>query len=172
MTWLLSLVRAPFWRIVALVVFILAIAMSVAAAAPSPAPSISSILTPLAVVASSAIGTFVVAVLVDDVVGILVAIKAKRFDPHQLPSFLESEFGTKQALALAGLVATAVSAAAGAAILKGGLNQQALQAIADAAFAAASAGAAALLLSVVTDIKDKVSQLFGAEPPAVIPSAR
>lgn len=123
---------------------------------------LSSILAPLAVIAGTAIGSFVIAVIIDDVAGILVAIKLHAFDANQLPSFLESEFGTRKAAALLGLVAAAVTTAVGSALIHGGLTQDALQAIADAAFAAASAGAAAMLLSVVSDIFDKFRQLTGA----------
>jgi hypothetical protein len=124
--------------------------------------SLSSILTPLAVIAGTAIGSFVIAVVLDDVAGILVALKQHVFDPNKLPSFLESQFGTRKAAALLGLVTAAVTTAVGSALIHGGLTQDALQGIADAAFAAATAGAAAMLLSVVSDIFDKMRQLLGA----------
>jgi len=141
-----------------------------AAAAPTNQLSFSAILGPIAVVAGSAVGSFVLAVFLDDVAGILVAVKTKTFDAHKLKSFLSSQFGTREALALAGIVATAVTTAAGAYLLKGGLTVDALQAIADAAFAAATAGAAAMLFSVVADLFGKVSQLVGSSIPPPAPA--
>lgn len=124
--------------------------------------TVSSILTPLAIFAGSAIGAFVIGVVLDDLLGILVAVRQHKFDANKLPSFLESQFGTKKAAALLGLVSAAVTTAVGAALIHGGLTQSALQAIADAGFAAATAGAAAMLLSVVSDLIDKLGQLTGA----------
>ncbi len=158
MTWLLFR-RAP------LLVFAICLVlwgMLTAAAAPSSPPSVGSILAPLAVFAGSAVGTFVIAVILDDIAGVLVALKQKTFDPNKLPSFLESQFGTRQAVALFGLVVTAVTTAVGSVLVHGGLTQTGLQVIADAALAAASAGAAAMLLSVLSDLFDKVRQLTGA----------
>lgn len=134
----------------------------------------SSILAPLAIAAGSTLGVFVVAVGLDDLAGILVAVKQKAFDWNKLPSFLESEFGTRQAAALFGLVATAAVGAVGSALVHGGLTQTALQGIADAAFAAATAGAGTMLLSVLSDAFAKVGQLTGSAPvaaPAPKPAA-
>jgi len=137
-----------------------------AAAAPTSSLSLSSILSPLAVIAGSAVGTFVIAVGLDDLAGILVALKQKKFDWNKLPSFLESQFGTRQAAALFGLVIAAVTTAVGSVLIHGGLTASSLQALADAAFAAASAGAAAMLLSVLADLFAKISQLTGSPVPA------
>lgn len=126
----------------------------------------SSILTPLAIVAGSAVGAFVIAVLLDDIAGILLALRKGRFDWNQLPSFMESEFGTQKAAALLGLVVAAVTSAAGAALVHGGLTSAALQGVADAAFAAATAGAGAMMLSVLSDLFTKVGQIFGTPVPA------
>jgi|SRR5579859_2086518 len=162
MIWLLFR-RAP------LFVFAICVAAWViltAAAAPTSSLSLSAILAPLAVIAGSAIGTFVIAVGLDDLAGILLALKQKKFDAHKLPSFLESQFGTHQAIALFGLVVTAVTTAVGSVLIHGGLTMASLQALADAAFAAASAGAAAMLLSVLADLFSKISQLTGSPVPA------
>lgn len=126
--------------------------------------TLSSLLGYLAIAAGSTVGVFVLAVVLDDVAGILLAIKEHTFDPNLLPSFLESQFGTVKAAALLGLVATATITAVGSALLHGGLTQLALQGIADAALAAATAGAGAMLLSVVSDLLSKVQALFGAKP--------
>lgn len=118
----------------------------------------------LAIAASSTVGTFVVLVGVDDVLGVVLALKTHTFDLHKLGSFLESQFGTRRAIALAGTVATAAISAAGAALIHGGLTQSALQGIADAALAAATAGAAAQLLAVVSDLAAKLQAIVGGAP--------
>lgn len=100
----------------------------------------------LASLVGSAVGTFVVAVLVDDALGIVLAIKHKAFDAKALPSFLSSQFGTKSALALAGLIVTAA--------LAGGDVRTAVS-------AAATAGAVAMTAAVVADLKDKIRQIVG-----------
>jgi len=153
------------WRKLMFAVVLALLLLPISAAAPQGGPSFSSILAPLAVFAGSAIGTFVIAVGLDDLAGVLLALKEHKFDVHKLGSFLESQFGTRRAVALAGIVSTAITAAVGSALLHGGLTQAALQAIADAALAAASAGAAAMVLSVIADIFDKVGQLTGAAVP-------
>lgn len=105
----------------------------------------------LAALAGSAVGAFVLAVVVDDALGIAMAVKAKAFDWHKLPAFLESQFGTKQALAILGLMA--------AAYFVGGDAKQ-------AALAALAAGGGALTASVVADIVGKIKQLAGLTPAA------
>jgi hypothetical protein len=98
--------------------------------------------------AGTAVGAFVVAVVIDDVLGVLVAIKAKTFDANKLPAFLESQFGTKQAAALAGAILVAVISGQYA-------NLQ------DAALALVAAGGGALTLSVLADIYGKIKALAG-----------
>jgi hypothetical protein len=98
----------------------------------------------VASLAGTAIGAFVVSVLVDDALGVALAIKHKAFDVHALPSFLISQFGTKEAVALAGLVITAS--------LSGGDVKQ-------VALAAATAGATAMTATVLADCKDKMRQI-------------
>ena len=131
--------------------------------------SFSSILAPLAIFAGSTIGAFVIAVIVDDVAGLLEAVRHGKFDWKKLPSFMESEFGSQKAAALLGLVIAAATTAVGSVLVHGGLTQTGLQAIADATLAAATAGAAAMLLSVLSDIFDKVRQLTGAPVPDPAP---
>ena len=105
--------------------------------------------------AGSAVGAFVLAVVLDDALGVLLAIKNKTFDTHQLPSFLESQFGTKQALALGGLlVAAAVS----------GGDVKA------AALAAVTAGGSALTLSVLADAYSKIKALVAPAPASPAPA--
>lgn len=162
------MIRLLFRRVPALllaVICVVAWVMLTAAAAPSPSLSLGGVLAPLAVIAGSAIGTFAIAVTLDDLAGIVVAVKLKTFDVHKLGSFLESQYGTKRAIALGGLVVAAVTTAVGSVLLSGGLTQSALQAIADAAFAAATTGAAAMLLSVLADLFGKVGQLTGSPAP-------
>jgi len=53
-----------------------------------------SVFAPLVVLASSAIGAFAIAVGLDVVAGVLVAVKRKVFDWNKLPGFLSSQFGT------------------------------------------------------------------------------
>ena len=101
--------------------------------------------------AGSAVGAFVVAVALDNALGILNAIKAKSFDVHKLASFLSSQFGTKQALALGGLVV--------AAYVSGGDVHQ-------AALAALTAGGGALTLSVLADAYGKIKALVAPAAPA------
>jgi len=115
----------------------------------------------LVVAASTTLGTFVVMVIVDDVAGVALALKTHSFDAHKLGSFLESQFGTRRALALLGLVATAAITAVGSALAHGGLTQSALQTIADATLTAATVGAGTMLVSVVADVAAKLSYLFG-----------
>jgi hypothetical protein len=122
-------------------------------------------LGPLAIAAGSTIGTFVIAVGLDVLAGVALAVRRGKFDWHKLPSFLESQFGTVEARALLGLVVAAVTTAVGSALLHGGLSASALQGVADAALAAATAGSAAMLLSVVADLVSKVGQLTGVSVP-------
>lgn len=130
----------------------------------------SSILGYLAIAASTTVGTFVVMVALDDLAGVVLALKTKTFDWNKLPSFLESQFGTRQAVALLGLVATATLTAVGSALVHGGLTQMALQGISDAALAAATAGAGAMLLSVVGDFAAKLSGIFGTGVNVPVPA--
>ena len=129
--------------------------------------SLSAVLTVLALFAGTTIGSFIIAVGLDIVFGIVLALKQHTFDVHKLGSFLESQFGTQRAAALLGLVAAAVMTAIASALVNGGITQQALQGVAEAALAAATAGAAAMLVSVLADILEKFSQLTGAPAPAL-----
>ena len=101
--------------------------------------------------AGSAVGAFVVAVAIDNFVGVVAAVKAKTFDPHKLPSFLSSQFGTKQALALGGLIV--------AAYVSGGDVRQ-------AALAALTAGGGALTLGVLADAYGKIKAMLTPAAPA------
>ena len=125
-----------------------------------------SVFAPLVVLASSAIGAFAIAVGLDVIAGVLVAVKRKVFDWNKLPGFLSSQFGTVEARALLGLVIAATTTAVGSALIHGGLSAGALQGIADAALAAATAGSAAMMLSVLSDLFGKISQLTGRQLPA------
>lgn len=98
----------------------------------------------LASLAGSAIGAFVLAVIIDDALGVIGALKAKTFDVHELGSFLVSQFGTKAAVSLLGLIAAAYFA--------GGDVKQ-------AALAALAAGGGAVTAGVVADIIAKIRAL-------------
>lgn len=101
--------------------------------------------------AGSAVGAFVLAVVIDDLLGVALAVKSKAFDVHKLASFLESQFGTKQALALGGLIL--------AAYVSGGD-------VKSAALAAITAGGSALTLSVLADVYSKIKALVAPASPA------
>jgi hypothetical protein len=103
----------------------------------------------LASLAGSAVGAFVLAVVIDDALGVIGAIKSKTFDVHKLASFLESQFGTQRALALLGLIAAAYFA--------GGDARQ-------AALAALAAGGGAMTASVAADIIAKIKALVSGSP--------
>ena len=103
----------------------------------------------LASLAGSAVGAFVLAVIVDDALGVIGAIKAKTFDVHALPSFLVSQFGTREAAALLGLVAVAY--------FSGGDIRQ-------ATLAALAAGGGALTAAVTADIVAKIKALVSSAP--------
>lgn len=102
--------------------------------------------------AGSAVGAFVAAVLVDDIFGVVLAIKTRTFKPAELASFLESQFGTRRALALAGAVATAAVAA-----------YTGRQDIKSAVLAAATAGATALTVGVIADIRTKALAILASK---------
>lgn len=103
----------------------------------------------LASLAGSAVGAFVLAVIIDDALGVISAIRTKSFSVKELPTFLESQFGTKQALALLGLIAAAYFA--------GGDAHQ-------AALAALAAGGGAMSASVAADIVGKIRALASGSP--------
>lgn len=91
---------------------------------------------------------FAAAVLVDDVLGIAVAVKTKTFDSKKLPSFLASQFGTKEFLV--------VASAALVAYETGGDAKA-------AATAVVVAGGSALTVSVLKDAWGKVKAFVGAK---------
>lgn len=103
--------------------------------------------------AGSVVGSFVLAVIVDDALGVILALRTQSFSWAKLPSFLESQFGTQKALALLGLIA--------AAYFSGGD-------VRSAALAALAAGGGALTLSVAADILSKIKALVS--PPAATPT--
>lgn len=103
----------------------------------------------LASLAGSAVGAFVLAVVIDDALGVIGAIKAKTFDVHKLASFLSSQFGTREAVVLLGLIA--------ASYFSGGDIKQ-------ATLAALAAGGGALTAAVAADIFAKIKALASAAP--------
>lgn len=113
---------------------------------PGAIPAIISSLS------GDAIGLFVLAVIIDDFLGVLDAVLGHTFDPKKLPSFLASQFATKQGLAVLGLVLTAY--------VTGGDAHQ-------AALAAVTAGGSAMTLSVLADIYSKLKGLIAPPAPSV-----
>lgn len=95
----------------------------------------------LAGLAGTAVGSFVLAVVIDNVLGVISALRAGNFAWAKLPSFLESQFGTKAALSLLGLIVTAYVAGGD---------------VKSAALAALTAGGGALTLSVLRDVYAKI----------------
>lgn len=122
----------------------------------------------LVVAASTTLGSFIVAVGLDIVAGIVLAVRQGKFDWNRLPSWLGEQFATKEFLGVVALGTTAGLAALGSS-LQGGLTEQALQTVAQVALGAATAGAAAMMASVLSDAFGKVQQLFGAPPKPVPP---
>ena len=104
--------------------------------------------------AGSALGTFVVLVLVDNLLGVVNALKSHTFDAHKLPSFLASQLGTREAAAVAGAVAVAY-------LGQGDIRQVAL--------AAVTAGGGALSLAVLADIIAKLKAFVADSGPAPAP---
>jgi hypothetical protein len=117
--------------------------------------------TLLSSLAADAVVAFVIAVIADDFIGVFVAIRKGVFSWNKLPSFLESQFGTRQAAALAGTVVMAY--------LTGQVHDLA-QAHA-AALAVVTAGGGALTLSVLKDAISKLQSLISAPTPAVVVKA-
>ena len=119
----------------------------------------------LVVAASTTLGSFLVACGLDVLVGMVLALRQGKFDWNKLPSWLGAQFATKEFLGVLGLGATAGMTAVASTIVRGGLTEAALQGIAQAALAAATAGAAMMMASVLSDAFSKVAQVFGAAPP-------
>jgi len=130
----------------------------------------------LVVAASTTLGGFIVFCFVDVIAGAGLAFRTGTFDPNKLPSFLAAQFATKELLGVLGLGVTAGTTAFASTIVQGGLTEAALQTVAQVALAAMTAGAATMIVSVLSDALSKVSELFSAAPaapatpPAVLPS--
>lgn len=97
---------------------------------------------------------FVLAVTLDDVLGVVSAARARSLSAQKLPSFLASQFGTHEAAALGGLIFAAYLSAPSGADLR------------DVLYSAATLGASALTVKVIADIKDKASALVSLRPVA------
>jgi hypothetical protein len=134
--------------------------------------SIDTLAGYLIIAASTTLGSFIIASGVDVVAGALLAIKKHMFDPHKLPSFLAEQFATRELLGVLGLGATAGMTAFASTLVNGGLTEAALQTVANVALGAMTAGAAALMASVLKDAYGKVAELFGGPlaPPALAPT--
>jgi cytochrome bd-type quinol oxidase subunit 2 len=130
--------------------------------------SFHQVLGYLVIAASTTLGSFIVAVGLDILAGITLALRQGKFYWNRLPSWLGDQFATKEFLGVVTLGVTAGLAALGSS-LQGGLTEQALQTVAQVALAAATAGAAAMMASVLSDAFGKVQQLFGAPAKPVPP---
>src|SRR5207253_3026358 len=100
-------------------------------------------------VAISPVGAFRLAVALDDLLGIALAVKGKTFDVRKLGSFLVSQFGTKAAVALGGMVVLSVLS-----------QSSSVSGLKDAVVAATVAGSLALAAGVIADARDKAVALF------------
>lgn len=110
-------------------------------------------LTPIAHViaqfAATAVGTFLLMVFLDIVMGVAVAIKQHTLSAQKFPSWLETQVGTKAFLALIALVAGAYFA--------NSTNPNLSQVL----LATVTAGAASLVVGVIGDVKAKIAVLIG-----------
>lgn len=131
--------------------------------------SFNTILGYLVVAASTTLGGFIVACGVDIVAGVVLAVRKKTFDWNKLPSWLGAQFATREFLGVVSLGATAGLTALASTAVHGGLTQEALQGVAQIALAAMTAGAAAMMASVLKDARDKVMAVFGGPEPAPAP---
>lgn len=124
----------------------------------------SNIASWLVVAASTTLGTFIGAVILDLIAAVVVTVRKGTYDWRRLPEFLSSQFATRQLLGVLTLGVTAAGAAFASTIIKEGLTDTALLAISQVALAAMTVGAAAMTASVWTDARAKVGELFGAPP--------
>lgn len=96
----------------------------------------------------SPLALFLLAVVVDDILGVIKAVKAKTFDAKKLPSFLASQFGTKEFLV--------VASAALAAYETGGD-------VKSVATGVVVAGGSALLVATCKDIYSKAKDILASK---------
>jgi len=127
--------------------------------------SFNTLIGYLVVAASTTLGGFIVACGLDILAGMVLALRQGKFDWNKLPSWLSAQFATREFLGVLGLAGAAAGTAFASTIVSGGLTEAALQGIAQAALAAATAGAAMMMASVLADAFSKVGQVFGAAPP-------
>lgn len=107
----------------------------------------------------SPVGAFVAAVIVDDLLGIALAIKKggiKALSANKLTSFILTQFGTAEAKVLGGIVAMAVVASVGARFAGGSVD---VASLAKDAYVAAQVAAGALTVKVANDIRLKALEL-------------
>lgn len=126
--------------------------------------SFDTVISWLVVAASSTLGGFILFVLADLALAVVLAARAHTFNVHRLGDFLAAQFATRKFLGVLGLAAAAAGTAFASTISQGPLTEAALQGIAQLALAAATAGAAAMLASVIKDLYSKLAELFGGAP--------
>lgn len=127
--------------------------------------SFNTLLGWLVVAASTTLGSFILFVVLDLVAAVILAVRAHTFDIHKLGDFLAKQFATGKFLGVLSLAAAAAGTAFLSTLSQGPITEAALQGIAQAALAAATVGAAAMVASVIADLMSKISQLFGAPAP-------
>lgn len=130
--------------------------------------SFDTIIGYLTIAASTTLGAFIVACGLDIAAGVVLAVRKGNFDWNKLPSFLGEQFATKEFLGVVSLGVTAGVTAIGSTLVRGGVTEAALQGVAQVALAAMTAGAAAMMASVLSDAYGKVGALFGT-PAVMVP---
>ena len=131
--------------------------------------SFDTIIGYLTIAASTTLGAFIVACFLDVAAGIVLAVRKGTFDWNKLPQFLGEQFATKEFLGVVSLGVAAGTTALGSTLVHGGVTEAALQGVAQIALAAMTAGAAAMMASVLSDAYGKVGALFGGPVPAPAP---
>jgi hypothetical protein len=129
----------------------------------------NTILGWLVVAASTTLGGFILACGVDIAAGVALSVRNHTYNWNKLPSWLSAQFATREFLGVVSLGATAGLTALASTAVHGGLTHEALLGVAQIALAAMTAGAAAMMASVLKDARDKVLALFGGPEPAPAP---
>jgi hypothetical protein len=126
--------------------------------------SFNTLIGYLVIAASTTLGSFILFVVLDLGAAVILAARAHTFDVHRLGDFLSAQFATRKFLGVLGLAAAAAGTAFASTLSQGSITEAALQGIAQVALAAATAGAATMLASIIADFMSKVAEVFGAAP--------
>jgi hypothetical protein len=123
---------------------------------------LASLTSDLGLGAAGAIVLFALTVGLDNVLGVLNAIKDKTFQLAKLGSFLESQYGTVRALVVLGAVASAVVAAIADTLVAGPATVTTLlTASENVALSVAIVGSLAQFAPVARDVIEKARKLLG-----------